>query len=1143
MSDFLQAPQRASLRLDALLDEQSASWRRGERLPVEDCLQRRPELAGQNELILDLIYHEIVLRIQLGETPTLDEYLRRFPQYSDPLRDQFDLHRALELCDEPRRTKIDFHPEPSPPPRVVGGYDILAELGRGGMGVVYKARRRGLHRLVALKMIHAGAQAEPLARFRAEAEALARLEHPSIIRIYDIGEQEGRPYLVMEFVGGGSLQDRLQGAPQPARPAAQLLAALAQAVHHAHQHGIVHRDLKPSNILLQDSNHRSTETPRREEEGQRKEIGSSSLLGVSVPLWFNSSPKISDFGLAKLLDAGPGRTRSGDILGTPSYMAPEQAAGRHDAVGPAADVYALGAILYEMLTGRPPFHGETVWDTLQQVAGQEPVPPRRLQPRTPRDLENICLKCLHKEPTRRYASARELADDLQRFLDGKSIRARAASPWERAWKWARRRPAAAAATATAAILLGVLLTAHYAHLRLELAAARANSAVAEAERWLDGVETEINAQNWDQAQLQLRDGLPDRLDAPAAAFPADVRLARLRTRAEHLDERIEQRLTDHNRLRRFRLLREDAAFLATRFAGLDSATTQRRLQESAAEALGLFDASLAEPSPLLDGPHFSAAEKDEIREGCCELLLETADASEEGRQRARAALAQLGAKSERVFELFLRGNALCQDGRLAEAARQFEKALAQQPDHFGAHYALAVCYLKWTSSEKDARRAHLLLACEHLEHCTRRRSDLVWPHLHRGLAHGELGDAAAAETDFAAAEQLLAAAPDDAAVYALHVNRGVSRLRARRLEGAVSDLTRAVRLQPTEYAAYVNLAQAYQEQGRWSDAVAQLDRAVALKPTPVLAAVFRRRARLYREQGRLEDARRDLEEAVRCEPNAAASAVGDWLGVGRLAMKEGQPAEALRAAEAALSTAPGDVEALRLRADALLALDRGAEALRALDDCLNAERSQRRGDASLYLARARARSAAADLAGAAEDYTRVLELTPDAAAVVVSRGWTYLALEAPGLALRDFDQAIRIDPAGSDAYNGRGFARARLGRCREAVEDAEKAVQLSPRQSRTLYNAARTLAQAAQRLEADPAEQTPSGRAERRRCQEKALVYLEEAVELLPAEERSSFCRHTLERDPALASLRRTAGYVKWLTAHADRVGRDRDTP
>jgi eukaryotic-like serine/threonine-protein kinase len=310
---------------------------------------------------------------------------------------------------------------PQAVPRAVAGYEILGVLGRGAMGVVYKARQPGLKRVVALKMILAGghASSRDLARFRAEARAVAQLHHPNIVQLYEVGEDNGLPFFSLELVDGQGLDRKNAGSPMAPADAARLVMALAGAMDYAHRRQIIHRDLKPANVLMA----------------------------------VDGTPKISDFGLAKTLGDENGQTGTGSVLGTPSYMSPEQADGRNDRVGAVSDVYSLGAILYELLVGRAPFKAASTIDTLRQVRTQEPVAPQLLQPATPVDLETICLKCLQKEPAKRYESAAALGEDLSRFLAGEPIHARAVSRLERGWRWCKRNPVVAALSAAAVALL------------------------------------------------------------------------------------------------------------------------------------------------------------------------------------------------------------------------------------------------------------------------------------------------------------------------------------------------------------------------------------------------------------------------------------------------------------------------------------------------------------------------------------------------------------------------------------------------------------------------------------------------------------------------------------------------------------------
>jgi tetratricopeptide (TPR) repeat protein/tRNA A-37 threonylcarbamoyl transferase component Bud32 len=447
-------------RLEAILDEQRNAWDSGDRPSTEAFLDRYPALRDDAEAAVDLIYHEFLIRRSLGESPDPAEFLARFPDWSVALLGQFAVDEAMQTATQStvRLTNADASPEPvtdDPAPSStapwpsIDGYELLEELGRGAMGVVYKARERRLNRLVALKTISESAFASPAQRqrFLAEAEAIARVRHPHIIPIHAVGEERGQPYISLEYAEGGSLARWLAGGPMPAPDAAGLVEALARAVEAAHQAGVVHRDLKPSNVLLA----------------------------------ADGSPKVADFGLARLLGEESSRTAIGEVLGTPSYMAPEQAQGRSREAGPTADIYALGAILYHALTGRPPFLGASAMETMRLVITAEVVPPRRQRPDVPRDLETIALKCLEKEPARRYATALELADDLARFCNGEPIRARPIGVVQRMAKWARRHPWQSASAAIAALAIASIIGLTYRHnrqLRAQVAQTEAKSAEA-----------------------------------------------------------------------------------------------------------------------------------------------------------------------------------------------------------------------------------------------------------------------------------------------------------------------------------------------------------------------------------------------------------------------------------------------------------------------------------------------------------------------------------------------------------------------------------------------------------------------------------------------------------------------------------------
>ena len=1165
-----------------LLVDQHQRWERGDCVPVESYRHTHPRLKADDEAFLDLIYSELVLREAHGDQSSLDEYLDRFPQYEEPLRQQFALHAETEETDTPPVTcrmpggawhehiPLDEGDDTEPGPwdfdrketldalthrarpnerlptawPVVPGYEILGELGRGGMGVVYKARQKDLKRLVALKMI----QADPLvspdesARFRLEAEAVARLQHPNIVQIFEVGTWQAggtgppRPFIALELIDGGSLDDRIDGKPQSPRAAAELLEPLARAMHYAHQRGIVHRDLKPANILL-----------------QAHEVHGSQSVGLGF-----GTAKITDFGLAKRLDDSSTVTRNGAVLGTPSYMAPEQAAGSPRHVGPACDVYSLGAILYEMLTGRPPFQGETAWDTLLHLAIEEPVPPRRLQPRMPLDLETICLKCLEKDAARRYASAGSLADDLRRFLEGRPILARRTSLRERAGKWARRRPAAAALVFMSGmtgllLLAGGLLYGHAKHqearlLEQELTGHRRwDAARTAAQDWIRESQKAASARDWQSARLHLCRAL-----AHVAAEPS---LADIQTQAERLLSEVNARFDEQQRRQearqrydRFQQQRDEALFQATRFLGWDQATDWQTVRNAARQALELYGLTSGHAPLTLDGTFLEPREQTTLRDGCYELLLVLAEAVTAPGDRAgleqalrhldradrlgittrvnpmrRARyLEQLGdaagaAQARRraetriadhAIDFFLAGQEAVQAGDPRRAISELERALRLEPDHFWSWYFLAVSYLQ---------AGQLTEAKTCLTTCLSRRPHYVWLYVLRGHAQAELHDFASADDDFRLALELQ---PDDLARYGVWVNRGAARFRQGRLAEAESDLRKALQLKPDEYPAYLNLAQVYQAGQQSGKAGELLDQAVQKHPDSPL--LYRARSRWHQQQRRDEAALTDLDTAIRLESPAAGRSrtlAVSYQDKGRVLHRLGRHDEAVSSYETALELDPDQTAVHRLRGEALLEMGRFTEALQALDAYLK----HGSAEAAVYRTRGLIRSQLGKHAQALEDYTRALELQPEAA-THVCRGWAYLLVhDAPRLALRDFEDAIRLDPQNGDAYNGRGCSRVVQGQVRAGLADVEEALRRGPPSSRLLYNAARSYVLAS-------SQPGPEGRLA---YPQRALQLLKQSLEAQPATRRSLFWRDLVQTDSTWNALRRSPGYVLLAAEYA----------
>jgi len=1036
-------------------------------------------------------------------------------------------------------------------------YELLGELGRGGMGVVYKALHRRLNRLVALKMIRGGVHADDIqiVRFKIEAEAVAALHHPNILQIYDVGEANGMPYVALELLEGGSLADRLKGTALPPRKAAEWMVPLALAMDTAHQAGIVHRDLKSANILF-------------------------TADGI---------PKITDFGLAKRLEEDEGHTHTGQVMGTPSYMAPEQARGDTKSVGPAADIYALGAMLYEMVTGRPPFKGISAMETVKQVIDREPVAPSRIQFRVPRDIETICLKCLQKEPRKRYATAREMADDLNRYLAGEPIRARRTSQLERGFKWARRRPAVAALVAIA--ILGVIAglstgvwywshrralerfaEQHLAQLREETAndLIRAQQAVSKNDL-NHGHEVLITRK--EILDRENRGGLENLYDQTSQML-AEVEKAqetdRARLVAQHANDEVQKRY------RLFVDRRKKALFRDTEFTGLMLPANFDLNREAAEQALGVFARRQHEDDWAIgDLPQAHTSEQQtDVREGCYELLLILAEAvaSADSKQVDRALqileradrlrlnhsrayymrkasfLARKNdpagearelAEAQRVrretaFDYFLSGQQEYKRHRWPDASQDFETALRKKPDHFWAQCMLANCYLR-------TARAEAAKSC--LNSCLQTDPDPALLYLLRGFASGQIGvkylslvksnpgrdralNASAefefeeAEADFQEALTRLERSPDDQLQYELLVNRAYFRVQRGRLDQAVADYQAAIQLKNDLFLAHADLALVYQKQDKPAEAIEQLTRAIALKRDG--AALYRGRAGLLEHlsgstPAKRAAARSDLQMAIRYEQPDNQVLAQDHTNLGKLLYLDGRLDEALAESKRALEVVPNYDDAHVLRIQVLLKLRRFDEAIRSCDVVLATGKKS----AFLYQLRAEANAAHNNYPEAIRDYSRALDLHHDDSGLLIRRGWAYLVFDSPRLALGDFNAAIKLDPAGGDAYNGRGTAQVRMGDHRAAVADAREALRRAKANPRITYNAARIYALAASSVAAEVGEKGRQARLLLSQYQETALQLIREAVEREAPDKREALWRDTIQPDPALKAIRR----------------------
>lgn len=660
----------------------SWSQRGGNRPPgVADYLQRFSQL-DKPESKRRLLEQELLVRRRYDNSPP-----------DTPLVD------SQTTFDPTKLDNLDCLP-PGDLPNIPG-YAINGVLGRGGMGLVLKAKQLSLGRTVALKMIlAASSRRENLLRFRIEAEAAARLQHPNIVQIHEVGEHNGWPFLTLEYVAGGSLAQHLAGKPQHARFAAAFVAILARAVHHAHERGIIHRDLKPGNILLHRVDSRENKVDSSLTIAVSPATNQSGVAANNGLLTTDYSPKITDFGLAKILDADSrDQTETGSVLGTPAYMAPEQASGQQQHIGTATDVYALGAILYELLTGRPPFRGASAIEIMDQVRSHDPAPPGKLVAKLPVDLETICLTCLAKPTAERYGSALALAEDLQRFLDGEPILARPIASWERALKWMRRRPAWAAlicVTLLATVTLFAVIGVSYSRIRHERDAADELRLQAEAER--QRALANLREARLAVDQLLTRVGF-DRLDS--VPYMETVRRELLQDALKFYQGFVAQQSDDAE-------LRFETGKAWRRLGKIHEALGERAQEEqSYREALAIQKQLATEqPDDLMIRAELAACHNNlgvslqfknpaeamqesqlavELQEG-----LITQEPQDAGRHQA------IGETCDLIGHMLTRaGNPEEAEQWLRRARESSERAVALEPGELGHQLALSVCLRNW----------------------------------------------------------------------------------------------------------------------------------------------------------------------------------------------------------------------------------------------------------------------------------------------------------------------------------------------------------------------------------------------------------------------------------------------------------------
>ena len=1032
----------------------------------------------------------------------------------------------------------------------VPGYDILGELGRGGMGVVYRAKQRGLGRMVALKMILGGANVNPedIARFELEARAVGSMTHPNIVQVYEVSEFQGAPFFSLEFVDGGPLDSKLKSEPQPAEWCAQMMLQLSRGMAYAHSMQIIHRDLKPANVLI-----------------TKDGIG-----------------KIADFGLAKKMDADDGKTRAGSIMGTPSYMPPEQASGETADIGPLADIYSLGAMFYEFLTGKPPFRGTTLLQTLEDVRNKEPVAPNILVPSVPLDLQTICLKCLEKDKAKRYPTADELADDIERFIKGEPILARPVSLYTKTLKWAKRNQAKAAliavsAVAAVTIFIGAI-TAAIMIRNSSIKEMAARDAVDEKNKAialeLDGIRNEttpalISAKTlFDEKKFEEA---KDVLGKVVAKTSGKDPLEEIFKSANELLTQTEARIKATTDMSLFSKHYDDALFHSSDAMGNRMEARESSISE-AVKGLSLVGINYIEDKEykLKLPDHLSGAEKKHLTDEALELAvilarrnamplpdisaedlkkrsLESLEIMEKTRGFAKEnhifhlikgdllkTLSQLPeaqaefekAKTiapERASEFFFLGLGAFNQNDYAAAQDFFEKAVRKDPDMFWANFLTAVC---------QVRQEQFAAARASLTSCIATRPNLGPAYLVRGIVDGKLmrGKTSATESDYSEAfEDFRKAEKYGIPKFDVLVNEGNLFFEMNKFKDAQKNFEEAVKLKPNDPRGINNLALCYRKEGKNVEAIELFTKNIKANPISGDSYHWRGLAYLDLQPKEIQKATEDFIQAGNLR-YLNKDKIEDYLIAAELFYSTKNFEKALPLCNLAVQLNPSNSLSHLLKAKILLELNKFAESKTAFDDYFATHDPKKDSplDPQAYKGRGICQRALNLLGPALSDLSRSAAMLPDDTQSRVRRAML-LVSAWKDLAQDDFTMVLASKDAEPgqiiEALTMRGYLRATQNNIKGAIEDADAALAKNPTPSvQTVLNAAGVYSISGGKLELD-SDAKPELKPQADLYKKKAVELLKKAIEAFPEPQRQGIWGQAVSSDDSFDSLKKEADF------------------